>query len=135
MLYIFVNEYFPSQSYKPKPVACDHRPHEFQAAMQHHVVYPKAEHPLFDDICADELCDIFNGNAQWLQLAVAFKCPDHQVAEWREDPNPSSRLLQFIAADQRYELHDVVNVFLELDVSNALSCLDDMIARRMEGAV
>lgn len=66
-----------------------------------------------------------------MRLGQAFEC-QHKLAEWRSTPNPARMVLQYIASNTHYELHHVVNVFLELDVRNALSCLDDMIARQME---
>lgn len=95
------------------------------------VYYPSSNHSLFDKTCCDELCNIFNTNDQWLRLGLAFKC-HHKLAEWRSMPDPARCVLQYISSQEHYELHHVVNVFLELDVRNALSCLDDMIARRME---
>lgn len=85
---------------------------------------------LFDEICMDELCTIFNNHPQLPQLANAFKC-ESKLPEWKTTSNPARLLLQFIAS-QKYELHHIVNVFLELDVRNALGCLDDLIARKME---
>lgn len=93
--------------------------------------YPNTE--LFDDVCLDELCTIFNNNGQWLRLAQAFDCKS-QLDEWRRSADPARQLLQFIAR-QQFELHHVVNLFLELDVRDALSCLDEMIARRMENLI
>lgn len=88
---------------------------------------------LFDEICCDELCEIFNSDDQWMRLGLAFEC-QHKLAAWRISANPARQVLNYIDS-KRYELHHVVNVFLELDVRNALSCLDDMIARRMDNEV
>lgn len=96
--------------------------------------HPTSHTPLFDQICIDELCEIFNYNEQWMRLALAFQCQPDRLAKWRTSPDPASQVLQFIAS-QRIELHQFVNVLMDLDVRNALSCLDDMIARRMENFV
>lgn len=85
---------------------------------------------LFDAICTKELSFILNVDERWRRVADMLNLGDF-VNRWATAKDPTLMMFRF-AESQGFQLPHVVNIFVELDNRQALSCLDEMIARRVE---
>lgn len=90
----------------------------------------KVVEPLFDAICLHQLCALFNSNGGWKQLAETLKLSEF-VGVWQFESDPTLAMFRF-AERHGYKLPYMVNMFVDMDNREALGCLDEMIARRME---
>lgn len=89
--------------------------------------------PLFDAICLNELCNLFNLAERWKLLAAELHLDDF-VGQWQDAPNPTLKMFQFVEM-HGFQLQHMVRIFVDMDHHEALSLLDGMIARRMEKEV
>lgn len=85
---------------------------------------------LLDETSMMQLCEIFNKSEQWKQLAAALGFQPF-ISVWEISKNPAMTLLKFLEVQGR-KLNDLVIVFQEIGSHKALSCIDAMIARRLE---
>lgn len=51
--------------------------------------------PLFDDLCLRQLCDIFNANDLWKQLAIILD-QSSRISVFEKSANPTKTLLNVI---------------------------------------
>lgn len=89
--------------------------------------------PLFDAICLRELCAIFNVAERWRPLAAMLNMSELMIGQVGQtlDEDPTRRLLDY-AQMNGYGGQRLASVFEHLNNREALVCLDEMTARRLE---
>uniref|UniRef100_A0A1B0DRJ1 Uncharacterized protein n=1 Tax=Phlebotomus papatasi TaxID=29031 RepID=A0A1B0DRJ1_PHLPP len=85
--------------------------------------------PLFDDICLRQLCDIFNANDLWKQLAIILD-QSSRISVFEKSANPTKTLLNVIVEIQDSSLEDLMSAFKYLRVDNAIACVQQMMMRK-----
>ncbi|XP_059613252.1 nuclear factor NF-kappa-B p110 subunit [Phlebotomus argentipes] len=88
---------------------------------------PTSKSSLLDDICLAKICDIFNANGLWKQLAMVLE-QSSQISICERSSNPTKTLFNAIEMHGS-SLDDLMTAFDYLKVGNAITCLNEMIGR------
>uniref|UniRef100_A0A336LUY6 CSON014412 protein n=1 Tax=Culicoides sonorensis TaxID=179676 RepID=A0A336LUY6_CULSO len=91
----------------------------------------EAENPIkFDTQAKDQLSTILNGSESWRQCAMLLGL-ENLSDIWSRQENPSECLLAYIEGC-KFEFQSVIDTFESLDLRDAISVLDGMLARQLK---